>query len=148
MWQWSQQGARPVVMDLGSCTAFLKIGMPYLDQVRRERLHKMQILDSLELAERLLPSLEIARKQAPIAVHSVCSNLKFGWESSLLRVANACAEQVNQPHEGKCCGMGGDRGFELPGLALAATRPVREKYGKNQFCTRLYECKIVCDLAE
>jgi D-lactate dehydrogenase len=145
MWQWSHQGARPVVMDLGSCTAFLKIGMPYLDQVRRERLQKMQILDSLELAERLLPSLEIVRKQTPIAVHSVCSNLKFGWESSLLRVANACAVQVNQPHEGKCCGMGGDRGFELPGLALAATRPVREnmeKTNSEQGFTNARSCAI------
>ena len=45
----------------------------------------------------------------------------------MLKVANACAEQVHSPHEGKCCGMGGDRGFEIPGLALSATEDVAAK---------------------
>ena len=44
-----------------------------------------------------------------------------------MAVAQACAEQVHSPHEGKCCGMGGDRGFEIPGLALSATADVSNK---------------------
>lgn len=45
----------------------------------------------------------------------------------MLAVARACSEQVHAPHEGKCCGMGGDRGFEIPGLALSATKDVASK---------------------
>ncbi|MEQ1828724.1 MAG: FAD-linked oxidase C-terminal domain-containing protein, partial [Pirellula sp.] len=131
LWEWSRHGERPVVLDLGSCTAFLKSGMPYLDQVRRERLSKMAILDSAEFAERILPKLRIERRKGNVSVHSVCSNHKYGWDIPLLRVAQACAENVHIPHEGKCCGMGGDRGFELPGLALSATQTVGDHMAKT-----------------
>lgn len=42
----------------------------------------------------------------------------------MVKVAGACSEKVLHPHEGKCCGMGGDRGFELPGLVQSATKDV------------------------
>ncbi len=127
IWEWSQHGERPVVLDLGSCTSFLKTGLPYLDQVRKHRLETLTILDSTELAASLLPKLTIAKRMANVAVHSVCSNHRHGWETPLVAVANACAEHVHAPHEGKCCGMGGDRGFEIPGLALSATADVSDK---------------------
>jgi D-lactate dehydrogenase len=127
IWEWSRHGERTVVLDLGSCTSFLKNGLPYLDRVRRHRLESLPILDSTELAARLLPKLAIEKKQSNIAVHSVCSNHKHGWEAPLMAVAIACAAEVHAPHEGKCCGMGGDRGFELPGLALSATADVGRK---------------------
>jgi D-lactate dehydrogenase len=131
IWEWSRHGERPVVMDLGSCTSFLKAGLPYLDAVRKERLARSVILDSVEFAAQLLPSLSITDKQTSVAVHSVCSNHKYGWETPLLKVASACAEKVYAPHEGKCCGMGGDRGFEIPELALSATRDVGENMAKS-----------------
>lgn len=127
IWEWSDHGRRPVVMDLGSCTSFLKTGLPYLDQVRKHRLKLLPILDSLELAGQLLPKLSIRKRLPAVAVHSVCSNHKFGLETPLLQVASACAESVVSPHEGKCCGMGGDRGFEIPELARSATKDVRQR---------------------
>ena len=127
IWQWSNHGQRPVVLDLGSCTSFLKTGLPYLDPVRKHRLESLPILDSTELAARLLPRLSITKKIGSVAIHSVCSNHRHGWEVPLLEVARACAENVQAPHEGKCCGMGGDRGFEIPGLALSATADVASK---------------------
>ena len=127
IWEWSKHGQRPVVLDLGSCTSFLKMGLPYLDAVRRHRLDSLPILDSTELAASLLPKLTIKKKLANVAIHSVCSNHRHGWEAPLADVAKACSEQVHVPHEGKCCGMGGDRGFEFPGLALSATADVAGK---------------------
>ena len=127
IWEWSQHGERAVVLDLGSCTSFLKTGLPYLDQVRKHRLESLTIWDSTELAASLLPKLTIAKRNANVAVHSVCSNHRHGWETPLVAVANACADHVHAPHEGKCCGMGGDRGFEIPGLALSATADVSNK---------------------
>lgn len=124
IWEWSEHGQRPVVLDLGSCTSFLKTGLPYLDSVRKHRLESLPILDSTEFAASLLSKLNVTKSLANVAVHSVCSNHRHGWESPMLEVAKACAEQVHSPHEGKCCGMGGDRGFEIPGLALSATKDV------------------------
>lgn len=124
MWSWSDGGRRPIVMDLGSCTAFISQGLSDLDAVRKEQLRKIKILDSSVFAETLLPKLTINRRKGIVAIHSVCSNHKFGWGDAMVKVAGACADHVLQPHEGKCCGMGGDRGFELPGLVLSATKEV------------------------
>lgn len=132
IWDWSKHGERPVVLDLGSCTSFLKSGLPYLDRVRRHRLDSLPILDSTELAATLLPQLKITKRLKNVAIHSVCSNHRHGWEVPLKQVAEACAEQVHAPHEGKCCGMGGDRGFEIPGLALSATANVAKSMADTQ----------------
>jgi len=132
MWRWSEQGRRPIIVDLGSCTAFLKQSLPDLDQVRKEHLRRMTILDSSEFAAQLLPALTISRRKKVIAIHSVCSNQKFGWGDPMAKVASACAEQVIAPHEGKCCGMGGDRGFEIPDLAKSATKDVGQAMSNSE----------------
>lgn len=126
MWRWSDRGRRPIVTDLGSCTAFLRQGLSDLDPVRRDQLSRIRLLDSASYAEILLPDLKISKRKRSIAIHSVCSNQKFGWGDAMLKVAGACADEVVQPHEGKCCGMGGDRGFELPELVKSATATVAE----------------------
>jgi D-lactate dehydrogenase len=144
LWRWSDRGARPIVMDLGSCTAFLIQGLADLDPVRRDQLHRLTILDSSQFAEQLLPRLRLTRKPI-VAIHSVCSNQKLGWGESMDRVARACAEQVVFPHEGKCCGMGGDRGFELPGLVQSATAevgPAMQKAGCGEGYTNARSCAI------
>jgi D-lactate dehydrogenase len=146
MWRWSDRGRRPIVMDLGSCTAFISQGLADLDQVRREQLTKIKILDSSVFAESLLPKLTLKRRKGIIAIHSVCSNQKFGWGESMVKVAGACAEQVLQPHEGKCCGMGGDRGFELPGLVQSATKDVGPLMQEAQ-CSEGYTNARSCSLS-
>ena len=132
MWRWSERGRRPIIVDLGSCTAFLKQSLSDLDQVRKEQLRRMTILDSSEFAAQILPSLTISKRKKVIAIHSVCSNQKFGWGDPMAKVAAACAEQVIAPHEGKCCGMGGDRGFEIPDLAKSATKDVGQAMLNSQ----------------
>ena len=146
IWEWSRHGERPVVLDLGSCTSFLKMCLPYLDAVRKERLSRIQVLDSLELAAKFVPSLQITRKISDVAVHSVCSNHKFGLEAPLMLDANACADRVHSPHEGKCCGMGGDRGFEIPDFALSATKNVAESMQQSK-CETGYTNARSCALS-
>lgn len=145
MWEWGKQGQRPIVVDLGSCTSFLRSGFKYLDPVRKSRLERMQILDSVELAVRLLPKLTIHKKNEPIAIHSVCSNEKSGLDVPLLQIANACCASVIQPHEGKCCGMGGDRGFSFPDLIKSAgseTGKIMESAGCDTGYTNARSCAI------
>ncbi len=145
MWAWSDRGKRPVLTDLGSCTAFLKQGMADLDPVRREYLSRITLLDSSQFAAMLLPGLTIVRRKKIIALHSVCSNQKFGWGDPMVVVAQACAEEVIEPHAGKCCGMGGDRGFEIPELARSATAdvgPVMRATGCDVGYTNARSCAI------
>jgi len=70
----------------------------------------------------------------------------MGLEEKLLRVAAACAERVVTPHPGQCCGMGGDRGFALPGLTEAATASVGAVMGANG-CDRGYTTARSCAIS-
>jgi D-lactate dehydrogenase len=145
MWEWTERGEKSVVMDLGSCTSFLKAGMEDLDPVRKDRLTRMKILDSVELAVSLLPKLRIHKKLESIAIHSVCSNQKSGLDTPMLQVAMACSDTVVQPHEGRCCGMGGDRGFEVPELIWSAganVGPNMEQSGCSVGYTNARSCAI------
>lgn len=145
MWVWSDRGHRPIVMDLGSCTAFISQGLADLDPVRKEQLHQITIIDSSVFAEMILPKLQIRRRKDAIAIHSVCSNQKFGWGDSMIKVANACSHKVLEPHQGKCCGMGGDRGFELPGLVKSATKdvgPQMDQEGCQEGYTNARSCAL------
>jgi D-lactate dehydrogenase len=126
LWSLSDEGKRKIVVDLASCTAFMKQSTLDLPEDVRNKRDKLSILDSIEFAhDYVMPRLSINRKLASIAIHSVCSNQKLGWEEPLLAVASKCADQVIQPHAGKCCGMGGDRGFALPELTNTSTENVR-----------------------
>jgi D-lactate dehydrogenase len=116
-----------------------------LDAVRREQLQRINVVDSSLFAEALLPKLSVRKKKSSVAIHSVCSNQKFGWGDAMVKVANACSQTVIQPHEGKCCGMGGDRGFELPGLVKSATKdvgPAMQQAGCTEGYTNARSCAI------
>jgi D-lactate dehydrogenase len=146
LWTLSREGNLPIVVDLGSCSAFLRQSPLPLPSDVRDKRNKLRILDSIEFAhEFVLPALSIKRKLPSVAVHSVCSNQKTGWEEPLIAVAQACADHIIQPHAGKCCGMGGDRGFALPGLTNTATEEVRsamQKAGCNHGFTSARSCAI------
>jgi len=125
-WRLSDQGRLAVVMDLGSCSAFLQQGLADLSAESKKRLEQLRILDTIEFAnDVVLPQLVVRRKIPKIAIHSVCANHKSNWEEKLMQLANTCADEVLVPHSGKCCGMGGDRGFAVPELVKSATSNVK-----------------------
>jgi D-lactate dehydrogenase len=146
-WQLSHEGALPIVTDLGSCSAFLRQRSLPLAEASLAKYQRLRIYDSVEFAhDYILPRLELRRRLPVVAVHSVCSNHKMGLEDKLLQVAAACAERVITPHAGQCCGMGGDRGFALPGLTEAATAGVRKVMGENG-CDRGYTTARSCAIS-
>ena len=57
LWEWSEEGALPVVIDAASCTqAIADPGEGVLSEENAERLAKLEILDSVAWAhDRLLP---------------------------------------------------------------------------------------------
>jgi D-lactate dehydrogenase len=122
MWRWSSDGELPVVIDASSCSLGLASeAASSLNEENRERHGKLQILDSVEWAERLLPNLDIRRKLGSVAVHPTCSTRHQGLERNLRAVAGAIAERVHQPIRATCCGMAGDRGLLHPELTRSAT---------------------------
>jgi D-lactate dehydrogenase len=122
LWRWSSEGELPVVIDASSCALGLageaKDG---LTEENQERHSKLEILDSVAWAKRLLPKLHIEEKLGSVAVHPTCSTRHMGLERDLHQLAEAMADRVVQPIRATCCGMAGDRGFLHPELTASAT---------------------------
>ncbi len=122
LWRWSGEGDLPVVTDASSCALGLasEAAASVTDE-NRERHAKLEVLDSVSWAKRLLPRLEIGEKLRSAAVHPTCSTRHLGLERQLREVAGAIADEVVQPIRATCCGMAGDRGMLHPELPVSAT---------------------------
>ncbi|MFL5906934.1 MAG: FAD-binding and (Fe-S)-binding domain-containing protein [Solirubrobacterales bacterium] len=122
LWRWTSEGELPVVIDASSCA--LGLGgeaASSLGDENRERHSKLEILDSVIWAERLLPNLRIQSRLDSVALHPTCSTRHMGLERRLRAISGALADRVVQPIRATCCGMAGDRGLLHPELTASAT---------------------------
>jgi len=122
LWQQSQQGLLPVVLDMSSCTHTLLEARPFLSEENKKCFDRMLILDSVDyLHDHVLPKLKLQHKKQMVALHPVCSLTKMKNSHKLLHIAKQCAAEVHVPLYAGCCGMAGDRGMLHPELTKAAT---------------------------
>jgi len=123
MWDWSNGGALPVVIDAVSCThGLLDDVRTHIDRERQKRFDKIELVDAIVWVHRLLPSLPIKGKLASAAVHPTCSMIHLGLEEKFIEIARAVADDVIVPIGTTCCGTAGDRGLLHPELVVSATR--------------------------
>jgi D-lactate dehydrogenase len=124
LWEWSGEGALPIVIDATSCTGqVVEPGEGTLSAGNAERLAKLIVLDSVAWAhDRLLPGLEITRKVDAAAIHPTCATHRQGDAGRLGALAAALADEVYLPPTGTCCGFAGDRGISHPELTASATK--------------------------
>ena len=122
LWHWSGEGELPIIIDASSCALGLASEVAAnLTEENRERHGKLEILDSVSWAKRLLPQLRIREKLRSVAVHPTCSTRHMGLEPELRQIAGEMASEVVQPIRATCCGMAGDRGLLHPELTASAT---------------------------
>ena len=123
LWEWSQAGVLPVVIDASSCAYTLRACEPELDPADREIWRKLTILDCVEYArDYLLPRLRITPREMRVVLHPNCALQKLNLGGALEQITRACAQTVVIPEALGCCGFAGDRGLLLPELTAAATR--------------------------
>ena len=123
LWQWTNKGAAPVLMDVTSCTHSLQGARPYLTPVNQQYFDQLVFLDSIDFAaDYLLPNLTIKNKKQRIVFHPVCSVYKMNLMEKLKSIGETCAQKPEIPVLSACCGMAGDRGFYYPGLTACATK--------------------------
>jgi D-lactate dehydrogenase len=128
LWRWTDGGELPVVIDASSCTHGLADpGPDLLDEENSERQAKLELLDSIAWAERLLPRLSVSRKLGSLAVHPTCSARHLGLSRRLEAIAAELAEEVVVPRTATCCGFAGDRGLLHPELTASATAAEAEE---------------------
>jgi D-lactate dehydrogenase len=135
LWEWSEEGRMPVVIDAASCTqAIAEPGEGVLSEENAERLAKLEILDSVAWAyDRLLPWLEVGEKVGSATVHPTCATRHMGLAPRLRSLAGTLADDVYVAPSAHCCGFAGDRGISHPELTAAATRPQAEELAGRHF---------------
>jgi D-lactate dehydrogenase len=122
LWEASNEGNFPIVVDVSSCTHTLHHLRPALSAGNQLLFDRLVIMDSVEyLCDWILPGSRIKQKKNRIVLHPVCSLEKMGIENKFRRVAAYYAHEVVVPVKAGCCGMAGDRGFLFPELTASAT---------------------------
>jgi D-lactate dehydrogenase len=122
--RWTDGGRLPVVVDASSCSGALR------DEVETDE--GIEILDSVEWLDRLLPALSVPRIRS-LAVHPTCSTRHMDQTVTLQRVAEALAEDVYVPPSAYCCGFAGDRGMLHPELTASATAAEAAEVNAREF---------------
>jgi D-lactate dehydrogenase len=147
LWGWSDEGRLPVVMDATSCTgALVNPGDGVLSEENAERHAKLEILDSVAWAQRLLPNLTVPEKVGSATVHPTCAARRHGLAPALRALAAALADEVHIAPSATCCGFAGDRGILHPELTAAATRPQAEELAGRSFDAYLSSNRT-CEIA-
>jgi D-lactate dehydrogenase len=123
LWQWTERGRLPVVVDTSPCTYGLLKSRHALNAENQRRFDKLRILDGIEFThDELLPRLKINQRASSVALHPVCSVTKLNLTPKLQGIAKVCSEMVHIPLNAGCCGFAGDRGFLVPELTASATK--------------------------
>ncbi|TZF83149.1 FAD-binding oxidoreductase [Pedobacter sp. BS3] len=124
LWQWTNGGKLPVVLDITSCTHTLQDCRPVLTDENKQRFDQLTIIDSVDyLSDYVLPKVQVSKKQKRVVLHPVCSLQHMNLENRFVAIARQLAEDVTVPMHAGCCGMAGDRGFLFPELTQSATLP-------------------------
>jgi D-lactate dehydrogenase len=145
MWEWSDRGALPVVIDTSPCTYGLRSGED-LTPENRQFLARMRILDGVEFfADSVLPKLRVTRQAGAVAVHPVCSLVKMSLTEKLEGLARACSESAAVAVSAGCCGFAGDRGWLVPELTASATRDEATEIRSWQV-SRIYSSSRTCEI--
>ena len=147
LWNLSEQGKHPVVLDVSSCTHSLLNCRDQLDSANQASYDALQILDVVDfLHDVVLPLATPVQKSGEVVIHPVCSLQKMGSYAKFVAVAQHFASKVTVPSRAGCCGMAGDRGFFFPELTAAATKPEAQEVAATH-ADGYYSSAVSCELA-
>lgn len=147
LWEATNKGHMPVVLDITSCTHTLQHCRPVLTTENKGKFDALKIIDSIDyISDYVLPRIMAYRKKERVVLHPVCSLHHMGLEQKFLSVARALANEVVVPQQAGCCGMAGDRGFLFPELTQSATRHEAMEV-KEHSCDGHYSSSKTCEMA-
>ncbi|RDV13241.1 FAD-binding oxidoreductase [Pontibacter diazotrophicus] len=147
VWQWTDAGRLPLVLDITSCTHTLQNCRPALSPENQQKFDAIRIIDSIDyISDFLLPQAKVLRKKERVVLHPVCSLQKMGLEAKFVSIAKQLAQEVTVPVQAGCCGMAGDRGFLVPELTQSATLPEAQEV-KQQTYDGYYSSARTCEMA-
>lgn len=146
MWEWSDHGKYPIVIDTTSCTHTLRTCSDDLSEDDKEFWEQLTILDSIEfLHEHVLPKLKIHQVDEEVILHPNCSLRRLGLDGKMLSIAKQCARSANFPLTLGCCAFAGDRGLLYPELTASATEKETAEVNERDY-DGYYSSNITCEI--
>lgn len=146
MWEWSEHGQYPIVIDTTSCTHTLRSCKDDLSHEYQELWKKLTILDGIEfLHDIVLPKLTVHRVDEDVILHPNCSARKLGLDAKMTAIAKQCARSTTVPLNLGCCAFAGDRGLLFPELTAAATKQESTEVNSHEY-GGYYSSNIPCEM--
>lgn len=117
LWEATEQGRLPVVVDAASCTEGLREV-----QGHHEVGTGLRFVDAVSFVrETVAPELTVRTQLDSITLHPTCATTRMGIDADLVALAELVAETVTVPKAWGCCAFAGDRGMLHPELTASAT---------------------------
>ena len=146
MWEWSDQGRYPIIIDTTSCTQTLRTCKDDITEEDRELWKRLSILDSVEfLHDFVLPRLDIQPMDEDVTLHPNCSARKLELDAKMLNIAKQCARSATVPLNLGCCAFAGDRGLLFPELTKSATEKESAEVNARDY-GGYYSSNIPCEI--
>jgi D-lactate dehydrogenase len=146
MWEWSEHGKYPIVIDTTSCTHTLKTCGDDLTPEDKVIWNQLTILDGVEfLHDHVLPKLEINPVDEEVILHPNCSARKLNLDSKMHAIAKQCAKSAIVPFNLGCCAFAGDRGLTHPELTASATEKETAEILRRGY-DGYYSSNITCEI--
>jgi len=135
LWQASEQGKYPVLMDTSPCAA------TSLDSMKKT----LNIYEPFNfVAQHVMPHIVITPQAEPVMLHITCSSRKQGLATIIEKVTRACANNVIIPEDILCCGFAGDKGFTFPELNTSALQLLKQQVPEG--CNQGYSNSRTCEI--
>ena len=135
LWQASQSGKLPILIDASPCKKFS------VENFSRE----MKLFEPCEFAEKyLLDKLEIKPLNETVMLHITCSSQRMNLAGTMTSLATSCATRVVVPDQIQCCGWAGNKGFTTPELNEAALSTLKQQIPED--CHRGFSNSLTCEI--
>ena len=146
MWDWSDHGRYPIVVDTSSCTHTLLSCGDDLGEEEKNIWKGLTILDGVMfLDEVILPQLTLRPVEEDVVLHPNCSLRKMGLDARMLNIAKRCARSATVPLNLGCCAFAGDRGLTHPELTASATEKETAEVLASEYDGH-YSSNITCEI--
>jgi D-lactate dehydrogenase len=143
LWESSNNGALPVLVDTSPCTYQFLHTTPGLSKVALEKLDQLKFVDIIQFLSQCITDKDYPTLNNKIVLHPTCSTEKMGDRKQMVALAEKCAEEVIMPVHWGCCGFAGDRGLIVPELnQTAMTYEANDVQGQKTGYSTSRTCEV------
>lgn len=135
LWQASEQGKYPILIDTSPCTLRAMEGFT----------KPMSVFEPIGFINHyLVDKLDFTPVDRPIMMHITCSSVKMGLSGQMKSLLERCSTQIVHPEGIHCCGYAGDKGINTPELNANALRTLEQQVPAN--CEEGYSNSRTCEI--